>query len=98
MRRTRQEILSEILEICKKGASKTQIVYRVNLNFKMVNLYLDILIKKDLIRSCQDNGKLYKTTPEGANLLDTINQINDVLLDDRVKVDRKRRRLNVIRV
>ena len=34
MKRSRQEIISQILEICTNGASKTQIVYQANLNFK----------------------------------------------------------------
>jgi hypothetical protein len=44
MKRSRQEIITQILEICMNGASKTKIVYQANLNFKMVNPYLDLLI------------------------------------------------------
>ena len=50
MKRSRQEIISQILEICMNGASKTRIVYHANLNFKTVNPYLDLLIKNDLIQ------------------------------------------------
>jgi len=32
------------MKICMNGASKTKIVYQANLNFKMVNPYLDLLI------------------------------------------------------
>lgn len=45
MKRSRQEIISQILEICTKGASKTKIVYQANLNFKTVNPYLELLIR-----------------------------------------------------
>ena len=80
MKRSRNEIISQILEICKKGASKTKIVYQANLNFNTVNPYLDLLIKNDLIRVNEGRAILYETTPKGIRLLETIKQINDKLL------------------
>jgi len=76
MKRSRQEIVSKILEVCKRGANKTRIVYQANLNFKTINPYLDILIKKDLIEFNQGN---YKTTQKGAILMGDINQVNEKL-------------------
>ena len=58
MKRSRNEIISQILEICKKGASKTKIVYQANLNFSTVNPYLDLLIKNDLIQINEGHAKL----------------------------------------
>ncbi len=80
MKRSRNEIISQILEICKNGASKTKIVYQANLNFNSVNTYLDLLIKNDLIRVNEGRAILYDTTPKGIRLLETIKQINDKLL------------------
>ncbi len=80
MKRSRNEIISQILEICKNGASKTKIVYQANLNFNSVNPYLDLLIKNDLIRVNEGRAILYDTTPKGIRLLETIKQINDKLL------------------
>jgi predicted transcriptional regulator len=81
MKRSRNEIISQILEICKKGASKTKIVYQANLNFRTVNPYLDLLIKNDLIQINDGRAILYETTPKGIRLLESIKQINDKLLD-----------------
>jgi predicted transcriptional regulator len=81
MKRSRNEIISQILEICKNGASKTKIVYQANLNFNTVNPYLDLLIKNDLIRVNEGRAILYETTPKGIRLLESIKQINDKLLD-----------------
>ena len=67
MKRSRNEIISQILEICKKGASKTKIVYQANLNFSTVNPYLDLLIKNDLIQINEGHAKLYGTTPKDAS-------------------------------
>jgi predicted transcriptional regulator len=80
MKRSRNEIISQILEICKNGASKTKIVYQANLNFNSVNPYLDLLIKNDLIRVNEGRAILYETTPKGIRLMETIKQINDKLL------------------
>lgn len=43
MKRSREEISSQILKICLDGAIKTKIVYQANLNFRTANSYLDIL-------------------------------------------------------
>ena len=81
MKRSREEIISQILEICKNGANKTKIVYQANLNFSTVNPYIDLLIKNDLIEINDGRAILYDTTPKGIRLLESIKQINDKLLD-----------------
>ena len=45
MRRTRLEIIRSILIICQRGASKTQIVYRANLNFRLAHDLLARLLR-----------------------------------------------------
>jgi predicted transcriptional regulator len=80
MKRSREEIFSQILKICLDGANKTKIVYQANLNFRTANSYLDILIKNQhLIETIQGEQILYKTTTKGENLLECINKINDTL-------------------
>jgi predicted transcriptional regulator len=79
MKRSRHEIVSEILDICMNGASKTRIVYQANLNFRTVNPYIDILIEKELIETEQGRMRLYHTTERGMNLLNEINRIHNAL-------------------
>ena len=79
MKRSRHEIVSQILDICKDGASKTRIVYQANLNFRTVNPYLDLLIKNNLIRSKQEKIVMYETTDKGVNLLDSYERIQNQL-------------------
>jgi predicted transcriptional regulator len=76
MKRSRHEIIFQILEICKNGASKTRIVYQANLNFKTVNPYLDLLIKNELIEKKVDHNILYETTERGNNLSQNFKEIN----------------------
>jgi len=80
MKRSRQEIFSQILNICMNGANKTRIVYQANLNFRTVNPYLDILIKNQhLMEVGQGEQVLYQTTQKGTNLLESINKVNNTL-------------------
>ncbi len=80
MKRSRQEIFSQILTICMNGANKTRIVYQANLNFRTVNPYLDILLKnQNLIETGQGEQVLYQTTQKGINLLESITKVNDTL-------------------
>lgn len=76
MKRSRHAIISQILEVCCNGASKTRIVYQANLNFRTVDPYIKLLITKGLIES--ENGKtiLYKTTNKGLRLRESFKQID----------------------
>jgi predicted transcriptional regulator len=79
MKRSKQEIIAQILEVCLDSSSKTRIVYQVNLNFRTVNPYLDILTKNSLIEMSEAQQKLYTTTQKGAGLLDTMKKVNSTL-------------------
>ena len=79
MKRSRDVIISQILDICVKGASKTRIVYQVNLNFRTINPYLDLLTKNGLIDVKKEQIIVYETTPRGLDLLDNFKQIQSEL-------------------
>jgi predicted transcriptional regulator len=69
-RRSNLEIVAEILRIARKGAKKTRIVYGANMNFKMLDEYLEKLEKAGLIASSEgSNGGLIKTTEKGIEYL-----------------------------
>lgn len=79
MKRSREEILAQILNTCQEGASKTRVVYQVNLNFKTVNFYLETLIGNNLLEVRTGKNVLYETTQKGANLLESINRVSENL-------------------
>ena len=62
MRRSRIDISIDILEVAKKEVNKTGIVYRTNLNFKLAERYLDLLLKHGLVENRLDK---YITTDKG---------------------------------
>jgi predicted transcriptional regulator len=72
-------IISQILDICINGASKTRIVYQANLNFRTINPYIELLTKSGLINVKNEQIIIYKTTPKGLNLLDNFKQIQSEL-------------------
>ncbi len=72
-------IISQILDICDGGASKTRIVYQANLNFRTVNPYIELLTKNGLIESKTGRTILYETTDKGLKLRENLNQIDNEL-------------------
>ena len=82
MKRSRDMIISQILDICTAGASKTRIVYQANLNFRTVNPYLELLTKNGLIEVKDGPTVVYETTDRGVDLLDKFRQIHDELSRD----------------
>jgi predicted transcriptional regulator len=79
MKRSRDMIISQILEICVSCVSKTRIVYQANLNFRTINPYLDLLIRNGLIDVKKEQTLMYETTPRGLALLDNFKQIHSEL-------------------
>ena len=80
MKRSRDIIISKILDICTEGAYKTKIVYQANLNFRTVNPYLELLTKSGMINAQKErNPVVYETTTRGLALLDNYKQIQGEL-------------------
>jgi len=77
LRRGRFEIIGEILSLAKGGARKTLIVYRANLNFNVVNKYLNLLVQEGLISSGEGSGKL-ETTQKGLLFLEAYKNMKGV--------------------
>ena len=80
MKRSKDAIISQILDVCTDGASKTRIVYQSNLNFRTVIPYIDILIRNGLLETTTRNSSvLFTTTPKGARLLKDFKNIQSVI-------------------
>jgi predicted transcriptional regulator len=70
-KRSRDQIKAEILALCQEDcASKTRIVYQVNLNFKTVREHLDLLLEKGLLEAIPGEHIMYKTTSAGEQALE----------------------------
>jgi len=62
MHRGKLDIIVNLLEVCKEEALKTNLVYKTNLNFKLVGDYLKILMEKEWV---MENGGKYLITEKG---------------------------------
>jgi predicted transcriptional regulator len=69
MRRNDLDICADILKVSKAGAKKTHIVYKANLNFRIVKKYLSRLIANGFLNHGSDNG-IYLTTGKGSEFLE----------------------------
>jgi predicted transcriptional regulator len=71
LRRSRLEIIRGILEIARRGATKTQIVYKSNLNFRLADECLARLLKAGYItvREGNDGRARFSTTEKGMSFL-----------------------------
>ncbi|UCF13813.1 MAG: DUF4364 domain-containing protein [Thermoplasmatales archaeon] len=80
-RRSEIEIIGNILDLSKKGAKKTEILYQSNMNFSQLQNYLAFLIEKNFVEEEtieNENGttrKIYVTTEKGNNLLEDITNL-----------------------
>lgn len=79
MKRSKDAIITQVLDICTDGASKTRIVYQANLNFRTVVPYIDVLIKNGLIECSNNSSMIYTTTTKGAKLLRDFKSIQCVI-------------------
>jgi len=85
-RRSRLDIIAQILGAAVDGAVKTKIMYRANVNFIQYNEYLKSLLEARLISPIKADGKtLYKTTEKGKLLLRRFNETEEMFnaADDR---------------
>jgi len=69
MRRNGLDICADILKVSKAGTKKTHIVYKANLNFKIVKKYLSRLIDNGFLLDGSENG-IFVTTERGSDFLE----------------------------
>lgn len=79
-RRDRLYIIAEILDIAKDGALKTQIMYKANLSFAQLNMYIKLLMDTQLIEIVEENRKtIYKTTKKGVEYMQSYKEVIETL-------------------
>ena len=69
LKRSKETIAADILELCIGGAGKTRIVYKTNMNFKTASSYIDKLIRNGLLHIINGDLIVYETTEKGREIL-----------------------------
>ena len=87
-RRNQIDIIVNILRIASKaGSTKTSLVYKSNLNFILIQKYIDLLQQNGLLEmdKTQNGLMIYKTTKKGSEALEALRiAINLVFEESRV--------------
>ena len=68
-------ISADILKVARKGAKKTHIIYKANLNFLVVKKYLKLLQHTKLLTLTEN--RIYRTTEKG---VEYINHFDSLIL------------------
>src|ERR687895_1931729 len=64
------QIMGDVLALATSGIRKTHIMYKANLSYEQVYLYLEELIGKRLVaQDVSSNGVVYRTTEKGREFL-----------------------------
>jgi predicted transcriptional regulator len=75
-KRGRLEIMAEILYHCNQQKTKTNIMYKANLNYAQLKKHLKSLTSQGLLTT---NKNRYATTQKGYSFLALFSQLNDIL-------------------
>ncbi len=81
-RRSRIEVICDILSEALEGANKTRLMYHCNLNFMRFNRYLQELLDAGLVERVDSNPEgivLYKTSDKGRQLVKVLRKANEFL-------------------
>ncbi len=75
-RRSRHEIMIDILRIVVRETNITRIVYGANINFKMAQTYMAYMVEKGLVEPLSRDGKIcYKITDKGRIFLEKFSEL-----------------------
>jgi predicted transcriptional regulator len=77
------QIMGDVLALGTSGIKKTHIMYRANLSYEQVHLYLGELIAKRLIaQDVSPDGVVYRTTEKGREFLQYYTRLTEFLEEE----------------
>lgn len=85
-RRTNLMVAHDILIEAIEGSNKTNLVYRCNLNFKIIRKWLSRLIAKGLLEFQPTPSKTWKTTEKGLKFIESMNRVLPIWDDDKINL------------
>jgi predicted transcriptional regulator len=81
------QIMGDVLALGTSGIKKTHIMYKANLSYEQVHLYLSELIGRKLIaQDITQDGVVYRTTDKGREFLMYYMRIVEFLEEPRVEL------------
>jgi predicted transcriptional regulator len=86
MLRGKLDIFADVLEVARKGATKTRIISQANLNQKVATCSLSLLVDLDLLAEKHNSPVSYITTEKGLRLLQEYHHMKR-LLDSKIELE-----------
>jgi len=90
--RNRLEITQDILEIARDGVRKTRIMHTANLSFKLLQKYVNALVRAGLLKVREgEKKKTYKTSEKGLQFLREFEALEEyaiIVATKRYRLDR----------
>jgi predicted transcriptional regulator len=78
------QIMGDVLALATSGIRKTHIMYRANLSYEQVYLYLEELIGKRLVaQDVSSDGVVYRTTEKGREFLQYYTHLMEFLVEQK---------------
>ena len=71
-RRNEFEVYRDILGLCREESGKTRIVYKANLNFKIVRKFLEWLLDRKMLKQ---TGKKFVITDKGVAYVEQLESV-----------------------
>jgi len=89
--RGRIDIIASILREADNGSKKTRIMYRCNLSFRQMKVYLNLLVEKNLLEvAAFEEGsakvEVFKTTDDGRSFVKVYDKLKEILAEKGIKL------------
>ncbi len=75
-------IAASTLKTCEGKRPKTQIAYEADLNSEVLNPYLELLVKNDLLEVIEGTPTIYRTTQKGEVFLKRLKALDQTLANN----------------
>jgi len=77
--------MANVLRVAVGGAKKTHIMYKCNLSFRQLQVYLDLLLDRGLLKRVSESrereeANLFETTKKGRAFLNAYRNIKVLLI------------------
>ena len=77
-RRTSLMVARDILVVATGGSPKTPLVYKCNLNFKLIKIWLTRLVSRGLLDYQEGPPRTWKTTPKGYRFISAMEEVKAI--------------------
>jgi len=78
-KRNNLKIIAEILSLCRQPQTKTRVLYRTNLSWRMLQKYLHQTRSLGLLEVHHHSLDMYVTTPKGLKFLEKWRELVELL-------------------